>query len=139
MFFKGSFMLEIVSTGALLGLAAGFSPGPLMVLVIGSTLRYSMAEGLKVALVPLITDLPILVVSLFLMERIKEFHTALGVIFLAGAIFVFYLGWGNLRAKPLKESEPAKKPRSIRNGALTNLLSPHPSEGGAELSGSYIA
>ena len=119
-------MFEAVSAGALLGLASGISPGPLMVLVISSTLRYSMAEGLKVALSPLITDLPVLVVSLYLMEKASESHLALGLITLAGAGFVCYLGWGTLRAKSLEDAEPTGQPRSLRNGAVANFLSPHP-------------
>ena len=119
-------MFEAVSAGALLGLAAGFSPGPLLVLVISSTLRYSMAEGFKVALSPLITDLPILVVSIYLMDKASQSHTALGVISLAGAGFVCYLGWETLKVKALEADEPLGQPRSLRTGALANFLSPHP-------------
>ncbi|KIX11153.1 LysE family translocator [Dethiosulfatarculus sandiegensis] len=119
-------MFEALSAGALLGLAAGFSPGPLMVLVISSTLRYSMAEGLKVGMAPLITDLPILVLSIYLMGQAAESHTALGVVSLAGAVFVCYLGWQTLSAKALEEAVSTEEPRSFRNGALANFLSPHP-------------
>ena len=42
-----------------LGLAAGFAPGPLLVLVISETLQHSTRAGIKVAFAPVITDLAI--------------------------------------------------------------------------------
>jgi threonine/homoserine/homoserine lactone efflux protein len=119
-------MFEALLGGVLLGLAAGFSPGPLMVLVISSTLRYSMAEGLKVSLSPVITDLPIIAISLYLMGRLSDSSLALGVISFAGALFVFHMGWGTLRINRIDPSQDSGKPHSLRLGVIANFLSPHP-------------
>jgi len=42
-----------------LGLAAGASPGPLLTLVVSSTLARGFGAGLRVALAPVLTDAPI--------------------------------------------------------------------------------
>jgi threonine/homoserine/homoserine lactone efflux protein len=57
-------MIEFLSAGTLLGLAAGFAPGPLLVLVISETLRHNIKAGIKVSIAPLITDVPIILISL---------------------------------------------------------------------------
>ena len=54
-------MISFLTTGAILGLSAGFAPGPLLTLVVSETLRYNVKEGIKVALAPIVTDLPIVV------------------------------------------------------------------------------
>jgi threonine/homoserine/homoserine lactone efflux protein len=51
-----------LSAGITLGLSAGFSPGPLSTLVISHSLRYGTREGVKVAMAPFITDVPIVFV-----------------------------------------------------------------------------
>ena len=51
--------------GALFGLSAGFSPGPLMTLVISQTLQHNAREGALVAASPLVTDAPIILISFF--------------------------------------------------------------------------
>ena len=63
-------MLEFLSSGILLGLAAGFAPGPLLVLVISETMRHGIRAGLKVSIAPLITDVPIILVSLIVLNRL---------------------------------------------------------------------
>lgn len=55
-------MLEIFTfliSGIIFGLSAGISPGPLLALVISETLKFGRKEGIKVAIAPLITDIPI--------------------------------------------------------------------------------
>jgi threonine/homoserine/homoserine lactone efflux protein len=119
-------MFEAISTGALLGLAAGLTPGPLTLLVISSTLRYSAREGCKAALAPLFTDVPIIIMGLYLVGQAARFDVLLAMISLAGAVFVFHLAVDNLRFKGLEIAETASQVRSIRKGVLVNFLSPHP-------------
>ena len=49
--------LTLLTNGIILGLSAGFAPGPLSVLVISQTIQYGTGEGVKSAFAPLITDL----------------------------------------------------------------------------------
>ncbi len=48
----------LILTGTVLGITAGISPGPLLMLVISQTIRFGHREGIKVSLTPLITDAP---------------------------------------------------------------------------------
>jgi len=61
-----------------LGLSAGFSPGPLLALVVSQTLQYGTMEGIKVAIAPLLTDCPIILVSLFVLARVANSPAVLG-------------------------------------------------------------
>ena len=77
-------MLEFLSAGTLLGLAAGFAPGPLLVLVVSETLRHGIKAGLKVSIAPLITDVPIIFISLIVLNRLAQFKSILGCISIFG-------------------------------------------------------
>ncbi len=62
--------LSSLAAGTVFGLSAGFAPGPLLTLVITQTLRHDIREGVKVAMAPLITDLPIILLSLLVLSRL---------------------------------------------------------------------
>ena len=119
-------MMSYLLSGLLLGLAAGLSPGPLLALVITETLKYSRLEGIKVALAPLITDAPIVVISVLLLSRLENQNMILAVISLIGAIFIGRLAYENLKAPDLRLDEQAVKSQSLRKGVITNFFSPHP-------------
>ena len=112
--------LDVVTRGTVLGLAAGFSPGPLTLLVITETLRHGLGAGVRVSLAPLLTDLPLIVLSVLLLERLAAVPAAAGVIALAGAAFLFHLGAGSLR---LKDGRSAARP-SPRRGRSSRAWSP---------------
>ena len=76
------------SVGIVLGLSAGLSPGPLLALVIAQTLKHGVGEGMKVALAPLITDLPIVLAATFLLKQLSNTQSVLGFISLIGGLFV---------------------------------------------------
>lgn len=119
-------MLEFLSAGTLLGLAAGFSPGPLLVLVISETLRHGIKGGLKVSIAPLITDVPIILVSLIVLNRLSEFKPILGCISIFGGTFILYLGYESLKTKGIELNLSSVKTSSFKKGIITNALNPHP-------------
>ena len=119
-------MIEFLSSGTLLGLAAGFAPGPLLVLVISETLRHSVKEGIKVSLAPIITDVPILLVSLFVLKQLSNFNIVLGIISILGGFFVLYLGYESLRTKGVEVNLEEQSSNAFKKGVLTNVLNPHP-------------
>jgi threonine/homoserine/homoserine lactone efflux protein len=119
-------MIEFLSTGTLLGLAAGFSPGPLLVLVISETLRHSVKEGVKVSLAPTITDAPILLVALFVLTQLSNFNLVLGIISILGGFFVLYLGYESLRTKGIELNLEEQSSHALKKGVITNALNPHP-------------
>lgn len=108
--------------GLLLGLAGGLSPGPLTALVLGESLRGGRQAGLRVALAPLITDGPLIVLALLVGELQGPWRIGLG---LAGAGMLLYLAWGMWRSEP-PEPGQASPDGALRRAVLTNLLNPHP-------------
>lgn len=118
-------MMTFLGGGVVLGLSAGFSPGPLQALVLSQTLLYGTREGIKVALAPLLTDCPIIVLSLFVLAGVNS-PAGLGLISLCGGMFVLYLAYRNLRTAGSAVTVQGTAPRSFLQGALVNALSPHP-------------
>jgi threonine/homoserine/homoserine lactone efflux protein len=119
-------MVTFLSAGIVLGLSAGFSPGPLMTLVITQTLRHGIREGVKVALAPLVTDLPIILAAAFLLTRLANYHAVLGVISLIGGLFVLVLAWEGIRTGGVDTSPRAADLQSLGRGIIVNLFSPYP-------------
>ena len=120
-------MIPALATGVLFGLSAGFAPGPLLALVISQTLRHGLGHGIRVALAPLLTDLPIVIICVAFVTTLSGSETALGLIALVGSGFVGWLAWDTWRAQPPDATvAAAEAPRSWRRGFMVNLLSPHP-------------
>ena len=119
-------MLNFLVIGIILGLSAGFAPGPLLALVVSETLQHNIRSGIKVALAPVVTDLPIILVSLFIIVKLSNFDVVLGFISLGGGLFLLLLGYQSLTVKEINLETPKTKPKSLSKGILTNFLSPHP-------------
>lgn len=119
-------LLDCLSKGVVLGLAAGFSPGPLTLLVISETLRHGLRAGVKVSLAPVLTDLPIIVLAALLLERLTDHPAVYGVITLAGGLLLIHMGLGGLRTRAVEIGAVDLKSRSLGKGIATNLLNPNP-------------
>jgi threonine/homoserine/homoserine lactone efflux protein len=119
-------MLTFLGMGIILGLSAGFAPGPLLALVISETLQYNLRAGLKVALAPLITDLPIVLVVFLVLRQLQDFAPILGIVALGGSLFLLTLAWQNLTLSSPAISLTPLPERPWRKGILANFLSPHP-------------
>ncbi len=118
---------EIFLAAFLLGLTAGLSPGPLILLTVSETLRYGRNAGLKVALSPLITDIPIILISFFLIKFVKEYEPVLGIISLCGSVFILFLAYETIfSGKKLSSEANAEKSHSLKKGISANFLNPHP-------------
>ena len=112
-------------SGFILGLVSGITPGPLITLVISETLKHNKFSGIKVAIVPLITDGPILLMSLFILTKLSNFDYIIGIISLFGAGFLVYLGYENLTIKNIN-TDLENGEHSLKKGIITNALSPYP-------------
>ncbi|MER2598887.1 MAG: LysE family transporter [Caldilineales bacterium] len=117
--------------GLSLGLSAGFSPGPLLALVITTTLQRGLGAGIRVAAAPLLSDLPIILLAVTVLDLLPAW--TLAAVSLAGGVYVVYLGWETLRvARAAGQAlladlpQQSKSQNVMRRGALVNLLSPHP-------------
>lgn len=118
--------IKFFSLGAFLGLTAGMSPGPLLTLVISETLKHNLKEGIKIAISPLVTDIPIVLASIFIFSRLSQFDSVLGIISILGAIFIGYLGYETIAVKELKIGDAGIPVNTLKKGILANFLSPHP-------------
>jgi threonine/homoserine/homoserine lactone efflux protein len=119
-------MLHYLSIGIMLGLSAGFSPGPLLMLVISETLNHGTKSGVRVALSPILTDLPIILLSTALLSGLSGYHEILGAIALTGGLFILANGYQSLRTQGVELALPGGQAMSLRKGVVTNFLSPHP-------------
>lgn len=121
-------MLPFLLSGLSLGLAAGLSPGPMFALVVSQTLRHGLREGVRVSFAPLLSDLPIVLLSLYAVSRLASFSSALAWLGILGALFVAWLGFDSLRAArlhPGAAAPPPAPPRSLSKAVAVNLLNPH--------------
>jgi threonine/homoserine/homoserine lactone efflux protein len=119
-------MIYFLSAGIILGLSAGFAPGPLLALVISETLHHGIRSGLKVALAPLITDAPIILLTIIILAKLSDFNILLGFISLLGGIIVCYMGIENLRSTGANTDMIPAHSASLKKGILVNAASPHP-------------
>jgi threonine/homoserine/homoserine lactone efflux protein len=119
-------MIPALSAGILLGLSAGLAPGPMLTLVVSQALRHGAGAGVRVAFAPLLTDLPIVVLSLAVLAQLAAFQRVLGVLSLAGGALVLYMAYENLRAAPPSLQVSDRPARSLARGVAVNFLNPHP-------------
>lgn len=120
------YMLYYFTVGTVLGLSAGFAPGPLLTLLISETLQHDIKSGVKVALAPIITDLPIIILTLFVLSKLSNFHNILGVISLAGGFFILLMGYESVLTTGIEFSLREAESKSLTKGVLANALNPHP-------------
>lgn len=109
----------------IMGLAAGFSPGPTATLVITQTMRYGITEGIKIAAAPILTDIPIIALTLTAMNMASPSARVLGVISILGALFLVYLAFDIFRETKQANTQ-SENPNSWSKGFFTNLLNPGP-------------
>jgi threonine/homoserine/homoserine lactone efflux protein len=118
--------LYFLGLGAVLGLSAGISPGPLLALVISETLRHGKKEGIKMAMVPLVSDIPVVAVSLVFLSWFARSPMALAVVAILGSVFVAYLGYDCLKTQGLASDSKLSGMKPAGKGILVNILNPHP-------------
>lgn len=115
--------------GLSMGLSAGISPGPLLALVIAASLRSGLKGGLSVALAPFVTDLPIIVLSIFLVDLLPP--GALRWVGTVGGLVVIWMGVEMLRSArkatlPDDSGVQSEPNRELWRGVVVNALNPHP-------------
>ncbi len=119
-------MLHFCAIGVALGLSAGFAPGPLTALVVSETLRHDLGAGIRVALAPFVTDLPIILFCLAILTQLPDSGVVLAGISFCGAVFIGRMGLENLFLKVVDLELKRAVKHSFRRGIVTNFLSPHP-------------
>jgi threonine/homoserine/homoserine lactone efflux protein len=123
---KGADMAMFLGMGLIFGLSSGLAPGPMLTLVLAETLRHGFRAGARTAMAPLVTDIPIVGISLALVSGLAGWHPALGLISLAGALFLMYTGYETFSSTGAAGAPQGAGPQSLRKGVVTNFLNPHP-------------
>jgi threonine/homoserine/homoserine lactone efflux protein len=98
----------------------------MLVLIISETFRHGIRAGAKVAFIPLLTDLPVVLVSGFLFAKLSNVDFLLGVISLSGAVFLTYLGSRSIKIASAEIPDFTPKPLRLRELMLANLANPNP-------------
>ncbi len=113
--------------GGALGLFAGILPGAFLTLVATTALQRGLRQGLTVALLPLGTEIPVLLVSVLVLTRIPD--DALRWIGLVGGGLLLYMAWRLIldARDPLTDPGEFEGPgrHYIRMGFVA-ILSPSP-------------
>jgi threonine/homoserine/homoserine lactone efflux protein len=117
--------VAIFLEGAALGFSAAAQPGPLQAYLLAQSVRNGAARTLPVALVPLVTDPPLIAVVLAVLAQVPPgLVRALGV---AGGALVVWLGVGALRAARARAPAGAARAPEVGfvRGMLVNVLNPN--------------
>lgn len=120
-------MLEYLILGATFAFAAAVQPGPLLTYLINQTLSKGWKHTLPAAFAPLISDGPIIVLVLLLLNQIPAWFVKF--LHLGGAVFLFYLAFRSyLSWKNFSMAIPAesKKGQTLISATVVNLLNPAP-------------
>ena len=120
-------MLAIFTQGAALGFAAAASPGPFAALLLAQSVRNGPVRTLPLALVPVVSDGPIILLCMLLLTRAPA--SLLRALQVAGGLFLLWIAFRLLRtADGTAESRPSAEPfgRAFASGVAIAVLSPAP-------------
>ncbi len=121
-------MISYLIFGITYAFAAAVQPGPLLTYIISQTLKKGWRSTLPTAFAPLISDIPILIVVLYLLSTMPESFIIL--LRIGGGLFLFYLGfmafksWKVFDVSHAIPNESAKQ--TLFNAVFVNLLNPAP-------------
>lgn len=122
-------MLGFFVQGFSLGLSGAASPGPFQAYLINQSLKLGWRRALPVALAPLVSDGPIILLMLLVLTQLPP--GVLRAIQIAGGLFVIYLAWKAFQGwRTFKLVEAAlpegEQGRSLLGAIGMNFLSPGP-------------
>ncbi len=121
-------MIVYLLQGVSLGLSAAASPGPFQAYVIAQTLKNGWRRTLLAALAPLVSDGPIIALTLLLLSNFPALF--LRIIQVGGGVFVIYLAYKSFLAFRRFEASQVMTAsagrQSLLQAAAMNFLSPGP-------------
>lgn len=108
------------------GFAAASQPGPFQMFLISQALSRGWKRTLPGAFAPLLSDGPIILLSVLALSQLPEW--AQRGMYIVGGLFVLYLAYGAFKSwRSFDEALPAAElsgQQTIFKAALTNILSP---------------
>ena len=121
-------MLSYLIFGITYAFAAAVQPGPLLTYIISQTLKKGWRSTLPAAFAPVISDIPILIVILFLLSKMPD--SFIFILRIGGGLFLLYLGfrafksWQEFDADQTILNESGQQ--TLFNAVFVNLLNPAP-------------
>ena len=124
-------MIEYLLRGLTLGATASLMPGPLQTYSINSAIAFGLRRSLIIVLSPLLADLPVMIVVLFI---VRQFPPAfLSLLQVGGGLFLLYLAYSGSRAfakgaaiRATGDTELIPPAQLLGRGVVLNMLSPGP-------------
>ena len=121
-------MIPYILQGITYGFAAAVQPGPMQAYIILQTLKNGWRRSMVYALVPLLSDLPIIALVVTVLALLPAGWVI--VLRVAGGAFLLYLAWNAFRAA-LRYSEQASgqeasPSKGLLQAVMINLLNPNP-------------
>lgn len=119
-------MLTTIVVAVVLGAFAGAAPGPYTTMVVGTSLQRGFREGVKLALVPLATDIIPLLLTVFILDALN--WTALTLLGITGGTLIGMVGVRFIRhnGPPAMQGDEPFQAASFGHAALSTFLSPSP-------------
>ena len=126
-------MFYFLSQGVSIAFAAGAQPGPFTSFLIGRTLAQGWRKALILALTPLVTDVPIIIIVLLVLKQFPP--ELIRIIQLVGGLYLMWIAYGSWRqfragggsfkaeAGALDGISPV---RTLAQGAVMGWVSPGP-------------
>jgi len=119
-------VISLFSTAVVLGATSGLSPGPLLTLVVAESFQRGFRSGAAVAIAPIITDAPIVLMMLLLAHALSSMNYVIGALYIAGSVYLVYLSIEIFRIKGMEVDATASIRASFMKGVVANLLNPAP-------------
>jgi len=121
-------MVNNILIGISYALSAGLQPGPLQAFFLAKVAEQGWRRTLPAAFAPLISDGPIALVSILLLNILPE--TFRNLLQLAGGFLLLYFAWNAYRNwredQVIEFGESESTPKTVFQAALINLLNPNP-------------
>jgi threonine/homoserine/homoserine lactone efflux protein len=118
--------IPLVVSAAVLGASSGLSPGPLLTLVVAESFQRGFRAGTAVAVAPLITDAPIVLLMAALAHTLESMQYVTGTLYIVGAGYLAFLSLEIFRFKGMEIDSGTRIAVSISKGVIVNLLNPAP-------------
>ena len=121
-------MLSYLIFGITYAFAAAVQPGPLLTYIISQTLKKGWRSTLPAAFAPVISDIPILILILFLLSTMPD--SFIFILRIGGGLFLLYLGfrafksWQEFDTDQTTLNESGQQ--TLFNAVFVNLLNPAP-------------
>lgn len=119
-------VIPLISAAFVLGATSGLSPGPLLTLVVAESFRKGFRSGAALAVAPLITDAPVILLMLWLARMLSSVESVIGALYMLGACYISYLSVEMFRFKGVEIDTSSGVRASFKKGAVVNLLNPAP-------------